>query len=115
MVIHLPGLFKEIEKNEVKGLKDWQERLLISNRAHLGTVHTQYSSDMIEMIGLLLECAVLDFHQEIDSLLEEEKAKTHSSIGTTKKGIGPAYTAKSGRIGLRICDLYTDKEDLREK
>ena len=36
VVIHLPGLFAEIKKNEEKGLKDWQQRLLISSRAHLG-------------------------------------------------------------------------------
>ena len=36
MVIHLPGLFAEIAANETKGLKNWQERLIVSNRAHLG-------------------------------------------------------------------------------
>jgi adenylosuccinate synthase len=35
VVIHLPGLFEELEKNEGKGLIDWQDRLLISDRAHL--------------------------------------------------------------------------------
>jgi len=34
--VHLPGLFDEIEKNEKKGLVGWQDRLLVSNRAHLG-------------------------------------------------------------------------------
>lgn len=36
VVIHMPGLFDEIEKNEKKGLKGWMERLKISSRAHLG-------------------------------------------------------------------------------
>ena len=54
-------------------------------------------------------------HQEIDGLLEQEKAQTKSSLGTTKKGIGPTYSAKSSRVGLRVCDLYTDKEVLRER
>ena len=36
VVVHLPGLFEEIEKNEKKGLVGWQDRLLVSNRAHLG-------------------------------------------------------------------------------
>jgi len=35
MVIHLPGLFAEIENNVQKGLKNWEDRLLISDRAHL--------------------------------------------------------------------------------
>ena len=34
-MIHLPGLFEEISKNEKKGLKNWEKRLLISDRAHL--------------------------------------------------------------------------------
>ena len=36
VVVHLPGLFDEIQKNEAKGLKGWQERLIVSSRAHLG-------------------------------------------------------------------------------
>lgn len=38
VVIHLPGLFEEAEKNERKGkgLKGWEERLIISDRAHIG-------------------------------------------------------------------------------
>ena len=35
MVIHLPGLFSEIEANVKKGLVGWEKRLLISDRAHL--------------------------------------------------------------------------------
>ena len=59
--------------------------------------------------------AVLDVHQEVDGLVELEKAKRKSSIGTTKKGIGPTYSAKSARIGLRVCDLYIDTDALRYK
>lgn len=36
VVIHLPQLFEEISKNEQKGLTNWQNRLIISSRAHLG-------------------------------------------------------------------------------
>lgn len=36
VVIHLPGLFSEIKHNEGKGLKNWQNRLVISDRAHIG-------------------------------------------------------------------------------
>jgi adenylosuccinate synthase len=35
VVVHLPGLFEELEKNEAKGLSDWKDRLLISDRAHI--------------------------------------------------------------------------------
>ena len=36
VVIHMPQMFDEIKKNEIKGLKEWKKRLLISDRAHLG-------------------------------------------------------------------------------
>lgn len=84
VVVHLGQLFEEITKNEEKGLTNWQKRLLISDRAHL----------------------VFDFHQEVDGLQEQEKGK--SSLGTTKKGIGPTYSTKASRIGLRFADLMGD-------
>ena len=51
VVIHLPGLFEEAEKNEKKGLKDWEKRLIISDRAHI----------------------VFDFHQAVDGLQEVQR------------------------------------------
>lgn len=91
VVIHLPQLFEEIAKNEAKGLRDWQERLLISDRAHL----------------------VFDFHQTVDGLQEVEKGKR--SLGTTKKGIGPTYASKAARIGIRVADLLGDFTLFEEK
>ncbi|XP_048504905.1 adenylosuccinate synthetase isoform X2 [Athalia rosae] len=91
VVIHLPGLFEELEKNEAKGLKDWKDRLIISDRAHI----------------------VFDFHQQVDGLQELEKGK--QSLGTTKKGIGPTYSSKATRNGLRISDLLRDFEKFSEK
>lgn len=58
------------------------DRLFISDRAHL----------------------VLGFHQIVDGLKEIELGG--SSIGTTKKGIGPAYSSKASRSGLRVHHLY---------
>lgn len=91
VVIHLPGLFEELEKNESKGLKDWEDRFIISNRAHI----------------------VFDFHQQVDGLVELEKGT--QSLGTTKKGIGPAYSDKAARIGLRIGDLLGDFDKFSQK
>lgn len=91
MVVHLPGLFEELEKNETKGLVGWRERLLISDRAHL----------------------VFDFHQKVDGLQELEKGK--QSLGTTKKGIGPAYSSKATRNGIRIADLLGNFNLFSEK
>ncbi|KAM7323711.1 hypothetical protein ACRRTK_017817 [Alexandromys fortis] len=90
VVIHLPGLFEEAEKNEKKGLKDWEKRLIISDRAHL----------------------VFDFHQAVDGLQEvQRQAQEGKNIGTTKKGIGPTYSSKAARTGLRICDLLSDFDE----
>lgn len=91
VVIHLPGLFEELEKNESKGLKDWQDRLIISDRAHM----------------------VFDFHQQVDGLQELEKGT--QSLGSTKKGIGPTYSNKADRNGLRIGDLIGDFDKFSQK
>ena len=44
----------------------------------------------------------------------EEERKGANKIGTTKKGIGPAYMDKAARIGIRIADLL-DREVFEEK
>lgn len=46
---------------------------------------------------------VLNFHKLFDTLNEER-----NKIGTTGRGIGPAYTDKYARIGIRVIDLYND-------
>ncbi len=64
--------------------------LRISNRAHV----------------------ILPYHLRLDAV--EEESKGANKIGTTKKGIGPAYMDKAARVGIRICDLL-DKEVFEEK
>ncbi|CAG9860168.1 unnamed protein product [Phyllotreta striolata] len=86
VVVHLPGMFEEIAKNEKKGLKNWQDRLIISDRAHL----------------------VFDFHQQVDGLQEQENNQKGQGLGTTKKGIGPTYSSKATRNGIRVGDLLGD-------
>ncbi|KAI8058614.1 Adenylosuccinate synthetase [Syncephalis plumigaleata] len=81
VVVHVPSLFKELAALEEKGL-DCQGRLLVSDRAHL----------------------VFDFHQIVDGIKEVELGG--GSIGTTKRGIGPTYSSKASRSGLRIHHLY---------
>ncbi|KAH9620974.1 hypothetical protein KSS87_023895 [Heliosperma pusillum] len=80
VVVHLPGLFKEIDGLESNGVS-CEGRILVSDRAHL----------------------LFDFHQEVDGLREAELAK--SFIGTTKRGIGPCYSSKVIRNGIRVGDL----------
>lgn len=79
-----PALFKlEIESLEKTG-HDLTKRLLISKKAHL----------------------ILPSHRLLDSCYEA--AKGDSKIGTTGKGIGPTYTDKVSRNGLRVGDLLLD-------
>ncbi|HAM79190.1 adenylosuccinate synthase [Ornithinibacillus bavariensis] len=66
------------------------DNLRISNRAHV----------------------ILPYHLKLDMLQEEEKGD--DKIGTTKKGIGPAYMDKAARIGIRVADLL-EKEVFRAK
>ena len=54
----------------------------------------------------------MPYHKVLDAL--KEKARGANSIGTTGKGIGPCYTDKFERCGIRICDLI-DKNVLKEK
>ncbi|RUO96350.1 putative ADE12-adenylosuccinate synthetase [Jimgerdemannia flammicorona] len=89
VVVHLPSFFTELETLEKKGL-DCVGRLFLSDRAQL----------------------VFDFHQIVDGLREVELGR--GSIGTTKKGIGPAYSAKAARSGLRVHHLY-NHESFAEK
>ena len=55
---------------------------------------------------------IFDFHRELDGLRED--ASLAPTIGTTRRGIGPAYEAKVGRRGIRIRDLLTPAR-LRER
>lgn len=93
VVVHLPGLFEEAKRAEEKGLKGWKDRLIISDRAHL----------------------VFDLHQTVDGMQETDKAKGGTSIGTTKKGIGPTYSSKMSRTGIRVGDLIGDFDAFANK
>lgn len=81
MVVDLEVLEQEIKSLEERGIHI-KERLVISDRVHL----------------------VMPYHKLLDSLFERKKG-----IGTTLRGIGPAYMFKYGRKGIRISDLYDEK------
>ncbi|KAI4187722.1 MAG: hypothetical protein L6R41_002624 [Letrouitia leprolyta] len=89
-VVHIPSFFKELDTLNKKGLET-QGRILLSDRAHV----------------------VFDLHLLIDGLQEGELTKAKSSggaIGTTKKGIGPAYSAKHARSGVRVHQIFNKDE-----
>lgn len=85
VVVDPRALFKEIDYLKDLGVDVTPKKLIISDRAHI----------------------IMPYHIEIDKL--SEKMKGSHSIGTTFKGIGPCYTDKFERIGIRVCDLIDNK------
>ncbi|REK60816.1 MAG: adenylosuccinate synthase [Brevibacillus sp.] len=55
---------------------------------------------------------IMPYHIKLDSV--EEESRGQNKIGTTRKGIGPAYMDKAARIGIRIADLL-DKDEFKRK
>jgi len=86
VVIDPTALVEEIK--EVEELVDinLKERLFISNSAHV----------------------ILPYHKVLDQV--KEKNRGSDAIGTTGRGIGPAYVSKVSRIGIRMGDLLNQKE-----
>lgn len=89
VVLDLPILFKEIEELEKMGVPNVRERLKISGRAHI----------------------VLPYHKELDGLYETFKVEP---VGTTKRGIGPAYMDMDARSGIRVYELLMSEEKLAQ-
>jgi adenylosuccinate synthase len=86
VVIDPIELLKEIKMLENQGV-DIKSRLYISKKAHL----------------------ILPSHKLLDKASEHSKGE--SKIGSTLKGIGPAYTDKVSRNGIRVGDIYNDISD----
>ena len=89
VVLDLNSLINEIDKLTERGVKISPENLYISDRATI----------------------ILPLHQHLDELRENNNL---IKIGTTKRGIGPAYEDKVARRALRLCDLF-DKSKLLHK
>ncbi|QFT91182.1 Adenylosuccinate synthetase [Bacillus sp. THAF10] len=88
MVVDPKALIAELKYLHDRGINT--DNLRISNRAHV----------------------ILPYHLKLDEVEEERKGA--NKIGTTKKGIGPAYMDKAARVGIRIADLL-DRETFEEK
>src|SRR5262245_33761692 len=82
MVIDPHTLLEEIAELQARGLLAGSE-LLIGQDAHV----------------------ILPYHRLVDGLLEDRAAGKGLAIGTTRRGIGPAYEAKAARRGVRVRDL----------
>ncbi len=83
VVVEPATLIEELDGLSEKGVDT--SRLVVSGNAHL----------------------IMPYHQEIDRLTERFLGK--SSLGTTKRGIGPAYADKAARVGLRVQDILDEK------
>ncbi len=80
LVVDLQALFAEVDELTKNGV-DVARRLVISDKAHL----------------------ILPYHRDLDLLSEARRGER--KIGTTSRGIGPAYEDKIARRGIRVCDL----------
>src|SRR6188508_2096413 len=90
VVIDPQALFAEVEELARGGITV-DGRLKISEKAHI----------------------ILPYHRELDVLSEARRGER--KIGTTSRGIGPAYEDKIGRRGIRVCDLLGDRTALADE
>jgi adenylosuccinate synthase len=88
VVVDPRWFFEEMETLVTKGIDP--SRVKISNNAHL----------------------IMPYHRKLDAVIERYLG--NAMIGTTKRGIGPAYTDKYSRSGIRVQDLF-DEKIFREK
>ena len=90
MVIDPKAFFEEVDQMTAQGISVTPERLKVSSRAHL----------------------IMPYHRALDHTSEERLG--NEKIGTTLRGIGPAYEDKAGRRGIRVSDaLVPDLLKLR--
>ena len=85
-VVLAPDLFMDEAKDLEKSGHNLKDRLYVSKKAHL----------------------IMPTHRVLDAALEAAKGK--SKVGTTGKGIGPTYTDKVSRNGLRVGDIFDNFE-----
>ncbi|SFB32578.1 adenylosuccinate synthase [Clostridium frigidicarnis] len=81
LVVDPKALFEEMDYLKGLGVDITPEKLIVSDRAQV----------------------IMPYHKVLDAL--KEKARGKNDIGTTGKGIGPSYTDKFERCGIRVCDL----------
>ena len=84
MVVDPEVLLQELDELAGRGIDT--QRLYVSQRAHL----------------------IMPYHILLDQLEEQRRSEGSGAIGTTGRGVGPAYTDKTSRIGLRVGDLLDE-------
>jgi len=84
VVVDPKVLLEEMKELTQKGISI--DNLLISDRAHV----------------------IMPYHKVLDEL--QENSRGSANLGTTKRGIGPAYADKTERCGIRMCDLIDEEQ-----
>ena len=79
--MHVPQFFKELKNVQAKGIQT-DGRIFISDRAHV----------------------LFNLHRLVDSL--REIALGDAKVGTTGNGIGPCYSSKAARSGIRVVEIF---------
>ncbi|KLO84769.1 Uncharacterized protein LW93_5050 [Fusarium fujikuroi] len=85
VVFNVPQFFKELQDLSDKGLEAVHDRIRVSDRVHID----------------------LQLHIAADGLEEQELGE--GKIGTTGRGIGPSYSCKAARSGIRLADVFNPK------
>ncbi|KAB5542468.1 Adenylosuccinate synthetase [Coniochaeta sp. 2T2.1] len=85
VVFHAPSFFKELAELEAKGLQGAGQRILVSDRCQVN----------------------FDLHAAVDGLEEIELGAL--AIGTTRRGIGPSYSTKAARSGIRLAEAFDEE------
>ncbi|KAJ4311263.1 Adenylosuccinate synthase [Fusarium piperis] len=83
VVFHVPSFFKELK--ELEDLPNVYDRILVSDRVHID----------------------FDLHAAVDGLEEIELGER--KVGTTGKGIGPSYSTKAARSGIRLSEVFDEE------
>lgn len=81
----MPSFFKELASLEEKGLTSASQRIFVADRAHV----------------------CFDLHSVVDGL--EEAGLGGRKVGTTGKGIGPCYSDKAARRGVRVGEILDEE------
>ncbi|ATY67360.1 adenylosuccinate synthetase [Cordyceps militaris] len=84
VVFHLPTFFQELADIQEEGIKDAGERVFVSDRCHVN----------------------FDLHGAVDAAQEEELAG--KAVGSMRRGIGPCYSTKAIRSGIRVAEIFNE-------
>ncbi|OAA80186.1 adenylosuccinate synthetase [Akanthomyces lecanii RCEF 1005] len=90
VVFHIPTFLEELADIQEEGIKDASDRVFVSDRCHVN----------------------FDLHAAVDTAQEEELLG--KAVGSMRRGIGPCYSTKAIRSGIRLAEIF-DEEAFEDK